>query len=70
MKYLLKFKIEAENDLKRLSPDIARRILRKMERMRNDLAGDVKRLVRCSTLRMIQLSSGVWCIDRKRATER
>jgi len=45
MNYCLSFKIEAERDLKRLSPDIARRILRKIERLRNDLAGDVKRLV-------------------------
>jgi mRNA interferase RelE/StbE len=45
MKYQLKFKTEAMRDLERMSPEIASRVLRKIERMRNDLAGDVKRLV-------------------------
>ena len=45
MKYQLLLKIEAERDLTRLSRDVARRIIAKIERMRNDLAGDVKRLV-------------------------
>ena len=35
---------EARASLKRLSPEVARRIVRKIERMRHDLAGDVKRL--------------------------
>jgi mRNA interferase RelE/StbE len=45
MKYELKFKAEAVRDLEKMSPDIASRVLRKIERMRNNLAGDVKRLV-------------------------
>jgi mRNA-degrading endonuclease RelE of RelBE toxin-antitoxin system len=45
MKYHLEFKVEAERDLARLSADVAARIVRKIERLRNDLAGDVKRLV-------------------------
>ena len=28
-----------------MSPDVARRVIRKVERLRNGLAGDVKRLV-------------------------
>jgi mRNA interferase RelE/StbE len=35
----------AERDFRRLSPEVARRILRKIEEMRVNLAGDVKRLV-------------------------
>ena len=45
MQYKLKLKSEAERDLSRLSSDVALRVLRKIEHMRNDLAGDVKRLV-------------------------
>lgn len=45
MRYKLQFKIEAERDLERLSPDVARRILRKTGHLQNNLAGDVKRLV-------------------------
>jgi mRNA interferase RelE/StbE len=45
MRYQLQFKIEAERDLERMSPDVARRVMRKTEHLRNDLAGDVKRLV-------------------------
>lgn len=45
MRYRLQLKAEAEDDLRRLSPDVARRVLRKVEHLRNDLAGDVKRLV-------------------------
>jgi mRNA interferase RelE/StbE len=45
VQYLVQFKVEAEDDLRRLSPDVARRVLRKVERLQNDLAGDVKRLV-------------------------
>jgi mRNA interferase RelE/StbE len=35
---------EAKSSLKRLSLDVSRRIVAKIKRMRNDLAGDVKRL--------------------------
>jgi len=45
MKYRLAYKKEAEDDLERLSPDVAQRVFRKIERMRDNLAGDVKRLV-------------------------
>lgn len=37
--------MEAARDLAKLSPDVARRVVAKIERLRNDLAGDVKRLV-------------------------
>lgn len=45
MEYGLQFRAEAAHDLRQLSPDVARRVLRKIERMRSDLAGDVKRLI-------------------------
>ncbi len=35
---------KAERDLGSLSPEVARRILSKVHAMRNDLAGDVRRL--------------------------
>lgn len=38
----------AQRDLRALSPEVAARIVRKIDAMRNDLAGDVKRLVRHS----------------------
>lgn len=44
MKYTIYFRDDANASLKRMSPDISRRVLRKIERLRNDLAGDVKRL--------------------------
>jgi mRNA interferase RelE/StbE len=45
MRYEIQFKPEAEADLARLSPDVTRRIIKKLDALRNDLAGDVKRLV-------------------------
>jgi mRNA interferase RelE/StbE len=45
MRYEVDLKPEAQKDLSGLSRDVARRITRKIETMRNDLAGDVKRLV-------------------------
>ncbi len=45
MNYQLQIKLQAEQDLRRLSPDVAARILRKITRLRDNLAGDVKRLV-------------------------
>jgi mRNA interferase RelE/StbE len=42
--YDIYFLDEARASLKRLSPEVSRRIVGKIERMRNDLAGDVKRL--------------------------
>jgi mRNA interferase RelE/StbE len=36
----------ARASLKAMSPDVARRVVKKLERMRNGLAGDVKRLTK------------------------
>ena len=44
MRYEVAFYPRAIKDLDSLSPEIARRILLKIETMRDDLAGDVKRL--------------------------
>jgi mRNA interferase RelE/StbE len=44
MRYEVGFLPEAQRQIERLSPDISHRILAKIERMRNDLAGDIKRL--------------------------
>lgn len=35
----------AQRDLDHMSPEVARRVLRKIEALRNNLAGDVRRLV-------------------------
>jgi mRNA interferase RelE/StbE len=43
--YQLEYKPEAMRDLAKLSPDVARRVVRKLEVLRHDLAGNVKRLV-------------------------
>ncbi len=44
MHYSIEFKPGAERDLRRLSTPVAHRILGKIDQMRNNLAGDVKRL--------------------------
>jgi len=44
MIYDIIFLKAARAALKAMSPDVARRMVGKIERMRNDLAGDVKRL--------------------------
>lgn len=44
MLYAVYFLADAKASLKRMSPDVSRRILHKIERMRHGLAGDVKRL--------------------------
>lgn len=44
MVYSLEFRLQAAKDLTVLPKDVQRRVLRKLERMRADLAGDVKRL--------------------------
>ena len=44
MEYKIYYVREALAALKRLSPDVRNRILRKVDRMRNGLSGDVKRL--------------------------
>lgn len=45
MRYDLSILPTAERDLGRLSPEVARRVLKKLEAMQDNLAGDVKRLV-------------------------
>jgi mRNA interferase RelE/StbE len=45
VQYELIFLPKAVRDLERLSPEIARRIERKLELLCQDLSGDVKRLV-------------------------
>jgi len=42
--YDVEFRPQAVEDLDSLSPEVARRILRKVERMCDGLVGDVKRL--------------------------
>ena len=42
--YAIDFLDEAKASLKRMSPDVSSRIVKKIERMCNDMAGDVKRL--------------------------
>ena len=44
MIYEVDFKPKAMKDLDNLPPDIARRIVEKIDGLRNDLSGDVKRL--------------------------
>ncbi len=44
MQHTVVFMPKAERDLDSLSPEVARRILLKIHAMRDDLAGDVKRL--------------------------
>jgi mRNA-degrading endonuclease RelE of RelBE toxin-antitoxin system len=44
VQYEVYYHSQARTELRRLSPDIARRVLRKIDAMRHDLAGDVKRL--------------------------
>ena len=44
MEYDLFYLPEALASLKRMSPDVSRRIVNKTERMRHGLSGDVKRL--------------------------
>ena len=44
MRYEIEFKPRAVRDLASLSPDVARRIMERVEALRDDLGGDVKRL--------------------------
>ncbi len=44
MEYEIEFRPKAIKDLDSVSPEIARRVVEKVERLRHDLAGDVKRL--------------------------
>jgi mRNA interferase RelE/StbE len=45
MQYEIEFRPRALRDIKRLSPEISRRIEKKLDLLRQDLNGDVKRLV-------------------------
>ena len=45
MDYAVEFRPQAQRDLMALSPDVSRRVIKKIEALRHDLAGDVKRLV-------------------------
>ena len=45
MRYTIEFRPKAFRDIKRLSPDVSRRIEQKLHLLSHDLAGDVKRLV-------------------------
>lgn len=45
MRYEVEFRPRALRDLNRLSPDVSRRIEAKVELLREDMTGDVKRLV-------------------------
>lgn len=44
MRHRILYKREAVRDLERLSPDVARRMVLKVQRLENPLAGNVKRL--------------------------
>ncbi len=45
MKYEVAFKPKALRDLESLSPEVARRIIDKIDTMRDGLVGDIKRLM-------------------------
>jgi mRNA interferase RelE/StbE len=45
MRYEIQFRPKALRDLRHLSPDVSRRIEKKLDLLCNDLTGDVKRLV-------------------------
>jgi mRNA interferase RelE/StbE len=44
MKYEILYNPEARRDLRKLSPEVARRIIGKIDRMADDLTGNVKQL--------------------------
>lgn len=44
MQFEIEYNVEAQRDLRKLSPDVARRILAKIDRLTGGLTGDVKRL--------------------------
>ena len=58
MEYQLEYRPVAQQALARMSPDVARRVLRKVEQLRHDLAGDVKRLTAMSP--SYRLRVGAW----------
>ncbi len=48
MQYRIKYAVAVVKELEKMSPDIARRIRSKVERMSDGLSGDVKRLTNYS----------------------
>lgn len=46
MRYRIEFSPSARRDLKSLSPEVAQRIMKKIDGLHLDLAGDVKRMTR------------------------
>ena len=44
MRFAIEYNVEARRDLRKLSPDVARRVIEKIDRMADGLTGDVKRL--------------------------
>lgn len=44
MAYEIEYNTEARRDLRKLSPEVARRVIEKINRMTEGLTGDVKRL--------------------------
>jgi len=48
MKYRVRYAQAVVKQLERMSPDVARRVRSKIDRLSNDLAGDVKRLTNYS----------------------
>ena len=45
MRYEIEFRPRALKDLKQLAPEVSRRIEKKLDLLRNNMSGDVKRLV-------------------------
>jgi mRNA interferase RelE/StbE len=45
MRYEIEFRPMAVRDIKHLSPELSRRVEKKLDLLRHDLSGDVKRLV-------------------------
>ena len=58
MRYEIQYKPQATRDLEGLAPPVRRRILNKLDALRNDLAGDVKRLVQYEP--SLRLRVGDW----------
>lgn len=44
MSFEIEYNVEAHRDLRKLSPDVARRVVAKINRLASGLTGDVKRL--------------------------
>jgi mRNA interferase RelE/StbE len=44
MQYEIEYSAEARRDLRKMSPEIARRVIGKIDRLADGLTGDVKRL--------------------------